>query len=246
MEYALLILPAALVWVLLGGKARLRTRLRRIISPHLPTLTRRRLQLVHRDAYGGWVTGPWEREIRYFLSTYVEPKLSDRQRERFRRWKLDQWLMDFIDLSASQEAEAAPPIDAELEGDPIAYERYCLEALARSGWQADSTRTTGDQGADVVARKGRTLLVVQCKLYSRPVGNKAVQEVMGARAYYGADLALVVSNAAFTNGARALAQSSGVMLMHHDELPNLDLLIESRPKLAPLVNSAPSRRSARG
>jgi restriction system protein len=64
-----------------------------------------------------------------------------------------------------------------------------------------------------------TTLVVQCKLYSSPVGNKAVQEVIAGRAFENADMAAVVSNMAFTKSARVLAQQAGVDLLHHDELP---------------------------
>ena len=49
-------------------------------------------------------------------------------------------------------------------------------------------------------------VVLQCKLYARPVGNKAVQEVAAARTFYDAGFAAVVSNADYTEAARRLAR----------------------------------------
>jgi restriction system protein len=61
-------------------------------------------------------------------------------------------------------------------------------------------------------------IVVQCKFYSSPVGNKAVQEAAAARLHERADQAIVVSNAAYTKAARQLAGTTGVILLHHDDL----------------------------
>ncbi len=80
------------------------------------------------------------------------------------------------------------------------------------------TAVTGDQGADVLAERNGVRLVLQCKLYNQPVGNKAVQEVYAARNFQGCDIAAVVSNAAFTPSARQIAATTGVHLLHHDQL----------------------------
>ena len=56
--------------------------------------------------------------------------------------------------------------------------------------------------------------VVQCKLYNQPVGNKAVQEVTSAQAYYEAIGAVVITNNDYTKSARQLAESQNVWLLH--------------------------------
>jgi len=89
-------------------------------------------------------------------------------------------------------------------GSPIEFERFCADALAAAGWQSKTTAASGDQGADVVAKKDGRLLVVQCKLYSGTVGTAAVQQAHSACAFYGADHAAVVTNAIYSKGARAL------------------------------------------
>lgn len=78
--------------------------------------------------------------------------------------------------------------------------------------------TSGDQGADVIAQRNGTKVVVQCKMYSLPVGNKAVQEAIAAKQHYLADEAWVVTNNTYTKSAKQLAISSGVKLLHHNRL----------------------------
>jgi restriction system protein len=59
---------------------------------------------------------------------------------------------------------------------------------------------------------------IQAKRYSKPVGNKAVQEVIAAKAYYRCDEALVISNNSYTKSAKDLAQKVGVSLWSKKEL----------------------------
>ncbi|GAB3189927.1 restriction endonuclease [Hydrogenophaga aquatica] len=101
---------------------------------------------------------------------------------------------------------------------PIEFEEHCKALLMSAGWQARTTSGSGDQGADVVCESSGRRLVVQCKYYSQPVGNAAVQEVVGARLFYTAHLAAVVSNATFTKSAQELAKKSDVALLHHTML----------------------------
>ena len=103
------------------------------------------------------------------------------------------------------------------------YETFLRRLAEASGWDAQVTRGSGDQGVDVIAvgrrRKGGPISVaIQAKRLARNVTNKAVQEVTAGMNHYGTDHALVVSNAAFTASAYALAASNRVDLIHHTEL----------------------------
>ncbi len=60
--------------------------------------------------------------------------------------------------------------------------------------------------------------VCQAKLYQENVGIAGVQEVIGAREYYHADSAMVVTTANYTKAAKALAQEAHVMLWSREEL----------------------------
>ena len=80
-------------------------------------------------------------------------------------------------------------------------------------WSVDHVGKPGDFGADIIARDfWLRKCVVQCKCYHKPVGVKAVQEVIAARQYYHASRAIVASNSTFTKAARQLASRCGVEL----------------------------------
>ena len=108
---------------------------------------------------------------------------------------------------------------------PREYELMCADILKDSGWEARVTKGSGDQGVDVVAEKSGKKVVLQCKRYSYPVGNSAVQEVLAGKSFYKADVSAVVSNQTFTPSAKELAQSSGVLLLHHELLSDLESMI---------------------
>ncbi len=101
---------------------------------------------------------------------------------------------------------------------PLQFESWCSRIISGCGWVASTTKASGDQGADVIARLGDMSAVVQCKRYSKPVGNKAVQEAISARAYYHANEAIVVSTSGFTKSAEELASVTGVHLVPADRL----------------------------
>jgi restriction system protein len=93
------------------------------------------------------------------------------------------------------------------------------------GWEL--TKGSGDQGADVVARKNGTVLVVQCKKYGSSVGNGAVQEAVAAKGHLKAHFAAVVSSASFTRSAVELASSTRTRLLNHSELDIIDTRLKA-------------------
>lgn len=194
---------------------RVRAAIRRVVRRHARTLALRRRQERFVDAYGTMVEDGWLREREYFAERTLIPALEARgfAHEAENRW--DEILAVIERIAA---AEPLPPED-EAPEDGIGYERYCAGLLTEAGWRARPTRASHDQGADIIAEHGNTRLVVQCKRYGKPVGNGAVQEVAAAARHWSGDLAAVVSNAGFTPAARKLAASTGVILLHHDDLP---------------------------
>ncbi len=97
----------------------------------------------------------------------------------------------------------------------LEYEHWCAVKITKSGKFTNVTVTppTGDFGADIVAiDKARRKWVFQCKHYKSSLGNKPIQEVVGAKAHYHADCAAVVTNSTFTANARQLAKENKVKL----------------------------------
>jgi restriction system protein len=184
-----------------------------VVPLHLEALVRKRRTLVSEDAYGNRDFGKWDKELNYFLDSVIRPKSATVPR---------QMLKDRVEhLVGEALQKGTNNFDSRM--DPIEYEHFCAELLRKSGWSAVVTQAAGDQGIDVRASKGSYVVAVQCKLYSSPVGNKAVQEVHAGAGFAGCNKAIVVSNAGYTSSAKMLARSLGVSLMHHDDLPKLDI-----------------------
>lgn len=102
-------------------------------------------------------------------------------------------------------------IDTQAAG--AEFELTCAELLRKRGFKRIRvTQESRDQGADILAWKKGYKYAIQCKLYGRPVGNKAVQEVYAAKTYYGCDKAAVMTNNTFTSGAVDLAEMTDVEL----------------------------------
>jgi Restriction endonuclease len=93
------------------------------------------------------------------------------------------------------------------------FEMHIAKLLRSAGYDVAGTPKTGDQGADLVAKKDGKTIIVQAKRYQGPVGNKAVQEVISAVSFYGGDEGWVVTNSTFTASAKALAQKAGIRLI---------------------------------
>ncbi len=93
------------------------------------------------------------------------------------------------------------------------YEYQCAKILRNMGFsKVQVTKGSGDQGIDVIAYSGGKKYGIQCKYYTSPVGNHAVQEAFAGAKYYNCDVAVVMTNTTFTPAAEALAEKTGVLL----------------------------------
>ena len=97
----------------------------------------------------------------------------------------------------------------------VQFEKFIEELLDANGYSdAQVTGKAGDQGGDILANKDDEKLIFQAKNYAlnRKITNTAVQEVLGAIAYYGADKGIVVTNSFFTSSAIELAEVNNISL----------------------------------
>lgn len=196
-----------------------------LLNEHLDTLARRRLSLARNDHYGVEDRKSWDREVGHFLTKVVSPRLSEGEKNALFGYG---YLPPDFEQQVQQRAKRiADVMDFRPDMSPIEFEVWCFNTLRRSGWKCHTTSVTGDQGADIVAEKSNTRLIVQCKLYNAPVGNKAVQEAWAAMRHYSATRAAVVTNAQFTKAARELASTTGVLLLHVSDLAGVDAWFEA-------------------
>lgn len=106
--------------------------------------------------------------------------------------------------------------------NPYEYEHYCAEILKKRKWRTEVTKASCDQGVDIIATKGGVRIVLQCKKYSKPIGNHAVQQIVAAIAHEKAERGVVVATSAFTPAAKSLAASNNILLLHHSDLPRVE------------------------
>lgn len=96
------------------------------------------------------------------------------------------------------------------------YEHHAAKYLRKHGFRKiEVTKASGDYGADIIATKRGRRYAIQCKYYSRPVGLKAVQEVVAAKRHYGCSRAMVITNRTYTKPARQLAEENKVELVEN-------------------------------
>jgi restriction system protein len=191
-----------------------------IVTDHLNVLARKKAQLVTRDDYGNVREDPYVKEVRYFLDTQVRPRLDSTEDPLYTNTVVDLTKMIFqrVDHYISENPQYNLFSDSLTARE---YEIFCANQLAAAGWNAWTTPVGPDNGVDVIAEKNGKRVVLQCKLYSGAVGNKAVQEAAAARAHEKAHYAAVVTNSRFTSAAKKLASSNSVLLLHHSDLQDL-------------------------
>ena len=94
-----------------------------------------------------------------------------------------------------------------------------LKTLGYSGVQV--TKSSGDQGVDVLAVKDGKKYAIQCKNYSSPLNNKPIQEVTTGKAIYGCDIGVVLTNSTFNQNAIEAASATGTLLWDRSDLQRM-------------------------
>lgn len=114
------------------------------------------------------------------------------------------------------------------------FENWCAQLLSDIGFSGVTvTKGSGDQGVDIIAKRGGISYAIQCKCYSSNLGNSPVQEVSAGRTFYHCQVGAVMTNRYFTSGACELANSNGILLWDRTWLENA---IISRIKNEPFYN----------
>ncbi|WP_139355939.1 restriction endonuclease [Clostridium felsineum] len=113
------------------------------------------------------------------------------------------------------------------------FEEFLKAHFEKLGYKVELTPKTGDYGADLVLNRNGSKTVVQAKRWMNKVGIEAVQQVIGARAYYKVDKCLVVTNNYFTPNAINLAESNKDV-----ELWDRKELISMMDKNNPVINNS--------
>jgi hypothetical protein len=130
-------------------------------------------------------------------------------------------LDNYIQIIETKINESDSKFDYSDDMDPYDYEHLCAEEFKKNKWDAEATQGSSDQGVDVIAKKDTRTLVAQCKRFMKPVGNKAVQEIVAGMKYYEATEGVVIAPNGYTNSAKNLAEANNIKLIHHSEINSL-------------------------
>lgn len=135
---------------------------------------------------------------------------------------LDRYGIYYGKIRLLQDEEDAPRVQIREMLDKVQtgvdFENFLAVYYSKLGYQVETTKATGDQGADLILEKDGVRTVVQAKYYSTPVGNDAVQEIVAALKYYNATRGVVVTNNTFTKSAIDLAKANDVVLIDGNTL----------------------------
>jgi len=157
-----------------------------LVEKHKNALIRNWHRTVEQDDYGSRNLHVWHEEVgNFLLSVSFTPKA------------ISSDLASVIVTAMVEDLVAGDPVESVFDFSEVIsaydFEEKCAEELSRIGWATRVTSGSGDQGIDVLAEKDLVRIVIQCKLYSKPVGNKAVQEAIAGKAFEKADYAAVVA-----------------------------------------------------
>ena len=98
------------------------------------------------------------------------------------------------------------------------FEAKLALLFRQKGYQVETTPYVGDWGADLIIANNGRRAVVQAKRWKKQVSPRAVQEAVAAKAKYGCQDAMVVTNSYFTPGAKELARVNHVELWDRERL----------------------------
>ena len=196
-----------------------------ITDNHIDALVRQRTMQVRNDPYGRPILDKWHSEVSYFIAHHVRPTLNPNRTKVLDKERAE--VLRRICERVADAAERRPALTVvQANTTPVEFEVVCARSLRACGWETELTPLSRDQGVDVIAHKNSVRVVLQCKLYSKPVGNKAVQEISAGRLHHQAHHGAVVSNGTYTASAKQLAATNGILLLHHTDLPQLEQILK--------------------
>jgi hypothetical protein len=165
--------------------------------------------------------------LRYFYNKGVTSeeynvwKFSEKLEEYFKVYEVE---MQVLRMEKRLENSSAPTtftIDSIDNMTGVEFEVFLMDLFSKIGYRVEQTKSTGDQGVDILAYKKDECIAVQAKCYASTVGNSAIQEVVAGIRFYNADKGYVVTNNYFTAAAKELANINGITLWDRDKLSDL-------------------------
>ena len=102
--------------------------------------------------------------------------------------------------------------------DPVEFEQFCGYLYELRGYAAHMTATSGDEGVDLLLKKGNRKEVVQCKRYQGSVGQPTVRDMYGTMLHTNSASSAIVTTGRFTRAAETWAANKPIELVDGHEL----------------------------
>lgn len=100
---------------------------------------------------------------------------------------------------------------------PDEYEHIVAHYFESKGYETEVSQYSGDYGVDVFAKKGKTKIAIQAKMFggsSRPVNRKMIMELHGAKDYFDCTKAVLATNGRVLNDANEVAKKLQIDISH--------------------------------
>jgi restriction system protein len=97
--------------------------------------------------------------------------------------------------------------------NPLAFEQFVGSLFKKMGYIVETTKLSGDEGVDLILRKGAKLAVVQCKRYDGAVGQPIVRDLYGVMFHNRADEAYLITTGTITLPAQQWAKGKPIHLV---------------------------------
>jgi hypothetical protein len=140
-----------------------------------------------------------------------------RKRERDRIWRLAMagW------QNGSRRVEGRPKQSAMQLSD-LELEKLAEQVYKRLGYQVQHVGQTGDHGIDVLlVNPNNQKEIVQCKQWSKPVGEAALRDLYGAMMHDQAVRGWIWAPRGFSGPARTWARGKPIVLVDDEEIDRL-------------------------
>lgn len=208
--------------------------LKRLIRDHKVNLLNQWHRSVRKDVRGESDLTDWAFEADRFLlsSGYAAGTLS--RHDAIANLTAD--IEQIVDTATTErQTTAAKPRESQRT---LAFHQRCAITLQRHGWATHIAAEPRNDGIDLFGEHGDAIVGLHCRIYTNPVSEDIVRQVIDAAEYYCLDAAAIVSPSGFTKGARGLAMADRVALLDKDDLPQLHSLVSNRHKVVKLFGKA--------
>lgn len=99
-----------------------------------------------------------------------------------------------------------------------AFEKEMAILFKNNGFEVILTPAVADGGIDIILRKNKKRIIVQCKAHKNPVAIATAREVYGALLHSKANEAFLVSISGFTSGVKKFVKNKPIKLMDLDDI----------------------------